>query len=235
MRVQSEEPAVTSWEVGPTAQLAELVLARARRRRVTRRGAASGAIPAAPLVVAVDGRGGAGKSTLTRALCASVPGAVALGTDDLAWNEPLFAWERLLVEALSRLRDEGELELVPPAWPLHGRSGAVRVAAGAPLVVVEGTGASQRAAAGLLDAVVWVQSDDDVAEARGIARDVEEGVNGDVTETVRFWHEWMAAERDFFAEDRPWERADVVVAGTPTVPLDALDSAWAPGPLGPQD
>jgi hypothetical protein len=59
--------------------------------------------------------------------------------------------------------------------------------------------------ADLLDAAVWVQSDRVVARERGIARD-----GGDVAG----WDEWQSEELPFLERDRPWERADAIVAGT---------------------
>ncbi len=41
---------------------------------------------------------------------------------------------------------------------------------------------------------------------------------------------WMAAELRFLDEQRPWERADVIVAGTPALPLEPGELAVA-GPL----
>ena len=61
---------------------------------------------------------------------------------------------------------------------------------------------------------MWVQSDFAEAERRGIARDIAQGVNGDVEESTAFWHEWMAEELAFVERQRPWERACIVVAGT---------------------
>ena len=52
-----------------------------------------------------------------------------------------------------------------------------------------------------------------MTEHRDISRDIAEGTNGNAEESVRFWHAWMAAERPFFAADRPWERADMIVSG----------------------
>ena len=66
----------------------------------------------------------------------------------------------------------------------------------------------------LLDAVVWVQSDMAEAERRGIERD------GGYQAAVSFWHLWMAEELPFMARQRPWTRANVIVAGTPRVPHD---------------
>jgi hypothetical protein len=61
---------------------------------------------------------------------------------------------------------------------------------------------------------VWLGADPVRARERGIARD------GGTAADVAFWEEWDARERPFLAAERPWERADLVVRGTPTVPHD---------------
>jgi hypothetical protein len=112
------------------------------------------------------------------------------------------------------------------------RAGAVEVPAGLDLVVVEGVGASQREHAALLDLTVWVQSDLAEAERRGIARDLEDGRNGDREQATAFWHEWTGHELPFLAASQPWRRAALVVAGTPVIRLGPGQHAVAPGPLG---
>lgn len=184
-----------------------------------------------PLVVAVDGRGAAGKSTLADWLHAAVPASAVVHTDDLAWCEPFFGWGHLLRQVLEPLHRGDAVHLRPPAWEAHGRAGSVDVPAGLELVVVEGVGASPRDLAGLVDVTVWVQSDAAEAERRGIARDLAQGVNGDHAQTVAFWHEWMGHELPFVARQRPWERAALVVAGTEVLPLGDGQLAVAPGPL----
>ena len=96
---------------------------------------------------------------------------------------------------------------------MRSRPGAVEVPAGCRLLVVEGVGAGRSELADLLDAAVWVQSDRVVARERGIARDA-----GDVDG----WDEWQAEEIPFLQRDRPWERADVIVAGVGIAPADAV-------------
>jgi hypothetical protein len=41
-------------------------------------------------------------------------------------------------------------------------------------------------------------------------------------QTVWDLREWMAEEEPFLADQRPWERADLIVAGTPQIPFDPL-------------
>ncbi len=184
-----------------------------------------------PRVVAVDGRGASGKSTLASRLSAAVPASVVVSTDDIAWHHSFFGWADLLaVGVLEPARRGDEVSFRPPAWQDRGRVGAIEVPVGQELLIVEGVGAGRRELTELLDAVVWVQSDYEEAERRGIARDVAQGVNGDREQTVAFWHEWMAEELEFLAQQRPWERACAVVAGTAQSQLGPDQILLAPPP-----
>jgi len=171
-----------------------------------------------PRVLAVDGRSGSGKSTLVGRLVAAVPGAAAVHTDDIAWHHDFFDWADLLAGGVLRpWRSGADVAYVPPGWAARGRAGAIEVPAAASLLVVEGVGAARRALAPLLDAAVWVQTDRRVGLYRGIARDGEAH--------RAFWDEWEARERPFLAEDRPWERADLVVSGAHEGELVAISAA----------
>ena len=214
------EPAAGPWRAVPEEEFVALLLE------------AAGAPAGRPRIVAVDGRGASGKSTLAGRLHRRVSRSAVVRTDDIAWHEPYFAWGHLLADHVLRPVHRGEaVSFRPPAWVRRGRDGSIDVPAGLDLLVVEGVGASQREFSGLVDATVWVQSDFAAAEERGIARDVALGVNGNAEETVAFWHEWMAEELRFLERQRPWERACAVVAGTPPVPLGEDRVAVAPGPL----
>lgn len=248
MTLQPEEPPAGPWEAVSRADLAVRVqeLAGGVPERAVRVQDQADPLPdlagpvpdltereagSRPVLVAIDGRGASGKSSLTAAL-ADLLGAAVVHTDDLAWHAPMFGWGHLLRDDVLAPLARGEgVSFRPPAWEAKGREGQIVVPPGSGLVLVEGTGAAQRDVADLLDVVLWVQADFAEAERRGIARDVEHGMNGDAEESAAFWHEWMAHELAFFAHDRPWERADLVVAGTPTIGLEDDQVAVSSGPL----
>ena len=178
MSLPADEPAAGPWRVATAAELLEVIFEAAE------------APEGRPRVVAVDGRGASGKSTLANRLCAAVPSCTVVSTDDVAWYHSFFDWAELLATGVLEPARRGEpVSYRPPAWQERGRAGAIEVPAGQQLLIVEGVGAGRRQLAHLFDAVVWVQSDFDVAEQRGIARDVAEGVNGDADEAAKFWHE----------------------------------------------
>jgi len=221
------EPAAGPWRTVSVDELIALV------RRLT------GDPAGRPRIVAVDGRGASGKTTLAARLHQHLPASAVVHTDDLAWHEPLFGWGHLLADrVLQPLRRGEPVSFQPPAWAQHGRDGAVQVPAGLQYVLVEGSGASQREHAELVDATIWVQADVAEAERRGIARDVEEGVNGDPDQTAAFWREWMTEELAFFDRQQPWTRAGLVVNGTAPAGAGTGHVTVAPGPVGappPQD
>ena len=168
-----------------------------------------------PLVVAVDGRGGAGKSTLVERLRAIVPRSEVVHTDDIAWNQAYFDWGGLIAEHVLAPLHRGEgVAFRPPAWTEHGRPGEINVPAGTEVVWVEGTGIIREELAGWVDASIWVQGDLGEQERRLVARD------GDSAEQRRHVAAWLAEELPFLLRERPWSRATVVVAGTTVLSHD---------------
>jgi energy-coupling factor transporter ATP-binding protein EcfA2 len=211
------EPVAGPWEAVSSAELVARVLDGAE------------APDGRPLILAVDGRSGGGKSTLANLLADAMPLSAVVHTDDVAWNESMFDWADLLVTGvLEPLRRGEAVSYRPPAWAVHGRAGSIDVPAGLAAVIVEGVGAGRRELSELIDVLVWVQSDYAEAERLGLARDIASGVNGDARAAVNFWHQWMAAEIPFLEHDRPWERATIIAAGTSTLPRAPDTSLVAP-------
>jgi len=162
-----------------------------------------------PLVVAIDGRSSSGKTTLAARLQEAVDGATTVHTDDIAWWHSRFDWTGLLAEGVLRpLRERNSVRFRPPAWDERGRAGAIEVSANAGLVIVEGVGAGRRETAHLMDGIVWVQADVNVIGRRNAARVAAGEAERDGVA------KWMAEEFPFVADQRPWERAFSIVAGT---------------------
>jgi uridine kinase len=159
-------------------------------------------------VIAIDGRGGAGKTTLARRLCGAVPGSAVVHTDDVAWYHACFDWGAVLVESVLRPLHRGEaVDFRPTAWIARDRPGSITAPAGADVVWVEGTGIIREELAPWLDASVWVQGDLDAQERLLVARD------GDSPEQREHVANWLLEELPFMLRERPWARATAIVAG----------------------
>ena len=87
----------------------------------------------------------------------------------------------------------------------------------------------------LIDALIWVQSDERAAELRRLVRDRRPDaldLANQAWDGTPFDHAgWMAEEIPFNAAQRTWERADVIVCGTPEIQCDpSTEIVVAPPP-----
>ena len=93
-----------------------------------------------PRWIAIDGRGGAGKSTLA-ARMSDVTCAPVVHVDDVSWNFSRFGWAEELKENIVAPVNAGEaVDYRPPGWVTHNRPGSIRGPGRCPLVIIEGTG-----------------------------------------------------------------------------------------------
>jgi hypothetical protein len=161
-----------------------------------------------PAVVAVNGHSSSGKTTLASGLASALPNCAVVHTDDIAWHHAVLDWgDLLLTGILAPVRAGEAVSFRPPAWAARGRAGAIEVPAGIEFLVVEGVGSGRREFRPHVDAVVFVDTDEAVRRARDAVR----VATGEIS--PQGYLSWMREEDAFFALDRPWEHADVVVPG----------------------
>jgi hypothetical protein len=172
-------------------------------------------------LVAVDGRGGAGKSTLARALAVACGGAPVVRVDDfLYWRDIEGWWPRLEREALRPLLSGLPARFRVRDWandPLGQGLGRWAQVPPADVVIVEGITSSRQAISADLTMALWVQTPRGERLRRAIDRDGPQRRS--------LWIEWMRLEDEFFARDGAAERADHVVCGQPRIPCDLATQA----------
>lgn len=154
-------------------------------------------------VIAVDGRSGAGKTSLATALQASL-GAPVVALEDLygGWD----GLERgidLLVSAVLEPLAAGKAARVPrydwvaAAWDTPWTLEPPEV------LIVEGVGAGARRAAAYESALVWMEEPAPVRKKRALDRDGEA--------FAPYWDAWAAQEDTMLARERTPERADLTL------------------------
>ncbi len=181
--------------------------------------------PAPVRLVAVDGPGGAGKSTFAARLSRHAGDAPVVHTDDFAsWEEPLAWWPRLLAQVIEPLvtGDEGRFQRYD--WAERRLSDWVTVPR-RPMVIIEGVSSGRREWSAHLAVTVFVATPEQVRLRRGLDRDGDHMLDQ--------WRSWMAAEERHFVDDGVLDRAALVVDGAPSLdhrPDEEFVVLRGPGP-----
>ncbi|MCM0639298.1 uridine kinase family protein [Cellulomonas wangsupingiae] len=177
------------------------------------------AVPRRPVLVGIDGQGGAGKSTFARAVVPLLAGAVVVEGDDFyrdmdsctraalspaAGVQRYFDWQRLRSEVLEPVRrGDPTLRYQRYDWLLEEMGGWVEMPM-PDVVLVEGVYTLRPQLLDLVDIAVWVDAS---AETR-LQRQVERGENAD-----EWIARWVAAEDHYVATYDPRSAAAMRVLG----------------------
>src|SRR5215218_4708266 len=174
----------------------------------------------APVIIAVDGRSGAGKTTLAVELAARLRAHHKVSLFHLediypGWNGLLAGVDRYVATVLEPLSRGDAATWTSWDWENHYDGGS-RVTLPAEIVIVEGVGAAAAAARPLLSAVVWADSPDDIRRTRALDRD------GGTYEP--YWDQWAAQEEEWLGADDVPQHADVRVLNRAdgSAPTDVL-------------
>lgn len=187
-----------------------------------------------PLVVAIDGLGGAGKSTLADALRARLNDASIVLGDDFyrpmdagaraglgprEGYERYFDWQRLAEEVLDPLSRGRAAVYRRYDWSRDRLGDDPVEVQPRGVILVEGVYSARPELRGYVDLAIYVETPRAERERRLRARGQDE---------AGWIARWMAAEEWYEREHRPRERADLVVRGDdaePEGPPTLVDTA----------
>jgi uridine kinase len=153
-------------------------------------------------VVAIDGRSGAGKSSLAATLRAEL-GAPVVTLEDLygGWDGLERGIDLLVSEVLEPL-SAGRAARVPRYNWVTAAWARPWVLEPPEMLIVEGAGAGARRAAAYASAVIWIEAAESVRKKRALDRDGET--------FAPYWDMWAAQEDAMLCRERTAERADIV-------------------------
>jgi uridine kinase len=154
-------------------------------------------------IVAVDGPGGAGKTSLADRL-ASELAAPVIHTDDFAsWENPTDWWPDLIAKALQPLATGKPARFRPTTWGGAERE-PIEIEP-AEFIILEGVTASREAFRPYLAYSIWIETPRELRLRRGLERDGGQA--------LPHWQAWMEAEDRYVERERPAEHADCVLPG----------------------
>jgi uridine kinase len=154
-------------------------------------------------VVAVDGRSGAGKTSLAAALRDELRAPVVSLEDLYGGWDGLEHGIDLLVSAVLEPLAAGRAARVP-RYDWIAREWAEPTMIGpSPILIVEGVGAGARRAAAFESVLVWLEVPAAARKQRALDRDG--------AAFAPYWDRWAAQEDAMIDRDRTPERADIVI------------------------
>ena len=171
----------------------------------------------ATLLVGIDGPGGAGKSSFTRAFARTRSDVTVVEMDDFFLPSPQrlpddprskpvgadFDWQRLLAQVLTPLGQDQDGWYQRYDWDQDHLEEWHTVPVGG-MVMVEGVYATREELAALYDFTIWLECPPEIRLARGLARSGER--------IREIWErDWMVAEDLYLYRQRPHKRADLVI------------------------
>ena len=168
---------------------------------------------AGAVVVGIDGRGGAGKSTLARSLATLLPETAIVQFDDFyrpqGDRQELgsdFDWRRLEAEVLAPLATGKSARYQRYDWDT-GELAEWHDVPAQGVVIIEGNYSTRPELRDYYDLTIWVETAHDLRLARGLERDGEQA-------RATWLEEWIPEEDRYIEACAPADHADVVVDGT---------------------
>ena len=157
-------------------------------------------------LIAIDGHGGAGKSTLAQKL-AGLLNAQIINLDDFDSVLERGQYRPKLEEEILKPIQQGIKKLSYKRtswWPDHHPE-PVKDQPVTPIMILEGASSARKEFRPYLTYAIWVETPMEICMKRGLERDGQKA--------RKRWEEWFAKEEKYIKRDNPQDYADIIVSG----------------------
>jgi uridine kinase len=157
-------------------------------------------------IVAIDGRGGAGKSTLAEGLAKEL-NAEILHTDDFAsWEDTMGWWPLFIKEVIEPIKAGAKiLSYKRSSWAPDHHPEPVKDQPVTPIMILEGVRSSRKELRPYITYTIWVETPKELCLKRGLERDGQD--------KLEQWQKWFTEEDKYIARDNPRAHADIEISG----------------------
>ncbi len=171
------------------------------------------------ILIGIDGRGGAGKSTLANKLKEGLEKCQIIQMDDFYLpsgkrtraEDYNFDWKRLEVEVLLPLTSEATSKYQIYDWGKDELGEWQDVQTGG-IVIIEGCYSIRFELLKYYDLTIWIEIDRDKAIERGIKRDIDNEKPADIEVKIEQWkNDFQPLEDRYINEHNPKSYADMII------------------------
>jgi uridine kinase len=189
------------------------------------------------LLIAIDGPGGSGKTTLAQSIVNHTPHATVLHLDDFFFPNHMRAstrgdtsevggdldWRRMRDQVLTPLSQDKPGRYQRYDWGTDMLAEWHDVPVGG-IVIVEGVYSLRQEMRAFFDFRVWVHCPKEVYLARGLERSLIEWPERSTEASRALWeHVWIPAEERYAREHRPERMVDLVIDTSGSIPVDPTE------------
>lgn len=165
-------------------------------------------------LIAIDGHGGCGKSTLAKLLSEKF-GAEIIHTDDFAgWDNPKDWWPLVIERIFEPIKRGDKLLNYPRSkwWETHNPEPVVDQPV-TPVMILEGVSSLRKDFRPYISYGIFVDTPKELCLHRGFERDRGQDSKSD-EKIMKMWEQWYKDEETYIKRDDPKEYADLIVDGT---------------------
>lgn len=171
--------------------------------------------PRGPVLIAIEGFGGAGKTTFANQLAKLLKDAYVISIDDFiikdridkaSWDDGVFDRSRLEAQVLKPLREGREARYQKLIWDSETLSDPIAIPH-VRYVIVEGITSYHPDIAHYYDVKIWIHAPIEVAVERGKSRDAG-------SENAAKWGIWANNDRIYQEKYHPEKQADFIYDNT---------------------
>lgn len=179
------------------------------------------------ILVGIDGRGGAGKSTLANQLKSNLLNCQIIQMDDFYLpsdrrkngDDFNFDWRRLEKEVLNPFSEKKEAKYQRYDWGKDTLAEWHNVQRGG-VIIIEGCYSLRKELATYYDLKIWIEINKVVALKRGLKRDIEKEKPVDVKQKIYKWeNDYQPLEDEYINTHNPKSYADIVIDVNNTDPV----------------